>query len=159
MMHFEKMKARYRNEDVWKSFFCKLAIWNLATSLQINFFTDLNFQGFKVSFKILTITNGYMSFLYKMLEKHLWHSFLLFGGWNSATCTWNNVLYRRVVLQTVSKFSDKHKKQSSGGVLSKDVLKNFVKFTEKNIFAGFFFFAKLQAGNLKPVEAAAGDSL
>ena len=40
---------------------------------------------------------------------------------------------------------EKHKEQSSGGVLSKDVL---------NIFAGV---TKLQAGNLKPAEAAAGD--
>ena len=30
------------------------------------------------------------------------------------------------------KFSDKHKEQSSGGALSKDVLKTFVKFTEKS---------------------------
>ena len=40
---------------------------------------------------------------------------------------------------------ENHKEQSSGGVLSKDVL---------NIFAGV---TKLQAGNLKPAEAAAGD--
>ena len=53
------------------------------------------------------------------------------GGWNSATCTWNKVLYKRGVLKNFSKFSDKHKEQSSGGVLSKDVLKNFVKLTEK----------------------------
>ena len=53
------------------------------------------------------------------------------GGWNSLTCTWNKVLYKRGVLKNFSKFSDKHKEQSSGGVLSKDVLKNFVKFTEK----------------------------
>ena len=41
------------------------------------------------------------------------------------------VLYKRAVLKNFSKFTDKHKKQSSGGVLSKDVLKNFAKFTEK----------------------------
>ena len=33
-------------EDVWKSFFRKLTGWHLATSLQINFFTD-NFQKFQ----------------------------------------------------------------------------------------------------------------
>ena len=41
------------------------------------------------------------------------------------------MLYKRGVLKNFSKFSDKHKQQSSGGVLSKDVLKNFVKLTEK----------------------------
>ena len=41
------------------------------------------------------------------------------------------VLYKRGVLKNFPRFSDKHKKQSSGGALSKDVLKNFVKLTEK----------------------------
>ena len=55
--------------------------------------------------------------------------------------------------------SEKHKEQSSGGVPSKDVLKIFCKIHRKNIFAGVSFLTKLQAGNLKPAEAAAGDSL
>ena len=42
-------------------------------------------------------------------------------------------LCKRGVLKNFSKFSDKHKKQSSRGVLSKDVLKNFAKSTEKNL--------------------------
>ena len=46
------------------------------------------------------------------------------------------------------KFTNKLKKQSLGGVLSKDALKNFAKLTE-NIFAGVSFLMKLQAGNLK----------
>ena len=62
----------------------------------------------------------------------------------------------RGVLKNLSKFSAKHKEQSSGGVLSKDVLK---KFTKKNIFARVSFSTKLQAGNLNSAEAAAGDSL
>ena len=49
----------------------------------------------------------------------------------SVICTWNKVLYKRGVLKNLSKFSDKHKEQSSGGVLLKDILKNFVKLTEK----------------------------
>ena len=36
----EKMKAKYIEEYVWKSFFRKLAGWYLSTSLWINFFTD-----------------------------------------------------------------------------------------------------------------------
>ena len=67
------------------------------------------------------------------------------------------MLYKRGVLKNFSKSSDKHKEQSSGGVLSKDALKIFVKFTEKSIIAGVTFLTKLQAGNLKPAEAAAGD--
>ena len=66
------------------------------------------------------------------------------------------VLYKRGVLKNFSKFSDKHKEQSSEGVLSKDVLKNFEKLT-KNIFAGVSFLTKLQVRNLKLPEAAAGD--
>ena len=48
------------------------------------------------------------------------------------------VLYKRVVLKNLSKFTDKHKKLSSGGVLSKDVLKNFAKFIEKYLCRSFF---------------------
>ena len=44
------------------------------------------------------------------------------------------VLYKRGVLKNFSKFSDKHKEQSSGGVLSKDVLKNFEKLAKKLLY-------------------------
>ena len=64
--------------------------------------------------------------------------------------------YKSGDLKNFSRFLDKHKKQSSGGVLSKDVLKNFVKFAENNIFAGVSLLTKLQAGNLTLAEAAAG---
>ena len=127
-MHSQKMKAKCVREGVWKSFFRKIAGWHLATSLQINFFTD-SFQGLLVSFKILTSSNGYLSFLYKMLEKHLWNSFLLY----LVVEIWNKLLYKRGFLKNFSKFSDKHKEQSSGGVQPKDVLKNLVKFTGKHL--------------------------
>ena len=70
-----------------------------------------------------------------MFEKHLRNSFSLYlvveilqlaHEMNS----FPEVLYKRGVLKNLSKFSDKHKRQSSGGVLSKDVLKNFAKFAE-----------------------------
>ena len=48
------------------------------------------------------------------------------------------VPYKRGVLKNCSKFTDKHKKQSSGDVLSKDVLKNFTKFTEKYLWRSLF---------------------
>ena len=67
------------------------------------------------------------------------------------------MLYKKGVLKNFSKFSDKHRQQSSRGVLSKDLLKDFVKLTEKNISAGVSFLTKLQARDLKPAEAAAGD--
>ena len=35
--------------------------------------------------------------------------FAVSGGWNSVTCTWNKVLYKRDVLRNFSVFSDKHK--------------------------------------------------
>ena len=74
------------------------------------------------------------------------------------TSSFPEVLYKRGVLKNFSKFSDKHKRQSSGGVLSKDVLKSFAKFTKK-IFAGVSFLTKSQARNLKLAEAATGDGL
>ena len=43
------------------------------------------------------------------------------------------MLYEKGILKNFSKFSNKFKEQSSGGVLSKDALKNFVKFTEKHL--------------------------
>ena len=48
------------------------------------------------------------------------------------------VFYMRSILKT-SKFTDKHKKQSSGSVMSKDVLKTFAKFTEKHLSRSLIF--------------------
>ena len=45
IMFSEKMKAKFVKEDVWKSFFRKLAGSHLAISFQINFST-YNFQRF-----------------------------------------------------------------------------------------------------------------
>ena len=47
--------------------------------------------------------------------------------------SFSKVLYKRGVPKIFSKFTEKLKKQSSGGVLSKDVLKIFSKFTEKHL--------------------------
>ena len=71
------------------------------------------------------------------------------------------VLYKKCVLKNVSKFTDKHKKQSSRvrfSVKRKDVLKN-LQNSQQNIFSGVTFLIKLQAGNLQPSEAATGDGL
>ena len=43
-----------------------------------------------------------------------------------------------LVLKNFSKFTDKHKKQSFGGILSKDVLENWAKFTEKHLCRSLF---------------------
>ena len=53
------------------------------------------------------------------------------------------------------KFIDKLMKTSSGGVLSKDVLKSFAKSTEKYLCGNLFF--KMQTGNLKLSETITGD--
>ena len=82
----------------------------------------------------MTSSNGYLLFLYKMLEKHLWNSFLLY----LVVEIWNKLLYKRGFLKNFSKFSDKHKQQSSGCVQSKDVLKNFANFTGKNLCWSLF---------------------
>ena len=70
------------------------------------------------------------------------------------------MIYKTSVLKNFSKFIDKHKKQYSGGALSKE--KMFLKILQslhKNIFAGVSLLIKSQAGNLKFSEAATGDVL
>ena len=64
------------------------------------------------------------------------------------------VLYKRYVLKNLSKFTEKkHKKQSSGGALTKDFLTNFAKFTEKYIF-GILFSNKIAGWNPKTVRSS-----
>ena len=71
-----------------------------------------------------------------MLENHLLKSFLLYllveiPQLVNEVSSFLEVLYKRGVLKNFSKFSDKHKKQPSVSVLSKNVLQKFAKFTEK----------------------------
>ena len=68
------------------------------------------------------------------------------------------MFYKRGDLKNFSKFTDKHKKQPSGGVLSRDALKKFANFTDKHLCPSLFLM-KLKAGNLKLSEAATGDAL
>ena len=53
------------------------------------------------------------------------------------------VLYKRCELKNFSSFTDEHKKQPFGSVLSKDVLKNFGKFKEKS-FCWSLIFNKVE---------------
>ena len=88
--------------------------------------------------------------------------FILSGGWNSATCTWNKLFPRGALKngwsEKLLKITGKHKKQSSGGVLWKDVLKNFANLTEKCL-CWSPFFNKAAGGNLKLSEASTGNVL
>ena len=69
------------------------------------------------------------------------------------------MLYKRSVLKN-SKFKDKHKKQSCGGVLPKGkMFSKILQNSHKNIFSGASFLIKLRAGNLKPSEEATGNVL
>ena len=64
------------------------------------------------------------------------------------------VLYKRYVLKNLSKFTEKkHKKQSSGGALTKAFLTNFAKFTEKYIF-GILFSNKIAGWKPKTVRSS-----
>ena len=91
------------------------------------------------------LSNGYFSFFYKMLEKHLWNSFSLYLLVEilqlvHEISSSSEVLYERGVLKNFSQFTDKLKKQSSGGVLSKYVLKNFAKLTGKHLCRNLFIY-------------------
>ena len=72
--------------------------------------------------------------------------------------SFREVLYKRGVLKNFPKFKDKHKKQSSAGVLSKDVHNNFAKFIEKHICRSLFFY-KVALWKPELSEAATGDAL
>ena len=80
-----------------------------------------------------------------MLEIHLSNTFILYlvveilQLVHETISSFPEVLYKRGNLNHFSKFTDKHKKQSSGGLLSKDNLKNFAKLTEKNLWWSLFF--------------------
>ena len=65
------------------------------------------------------------------------------------------VLFKRSVLKNVLEFTDKHKKQSSGGVLSKGkyVLAKVCKIHKKTSEVSFFN----KGAGWKPSEAATGD--
>ena len=152
-----KMNAKYMNEDVWK-FFRKFAGWHLSTSSKINFVTD-KIQGFWLNklFRMAT-SRSCIERLQSICEIFFfcciyWLKFCL--QLTHEISFWE-VLYRRRVPENFSKFTDKHKKQSSGGVLSKHVLKNYAKFTE---IVEVSFLIKLQAANPKLSEAATGDDL
>ena len=49
------------------------------------------------------------------------------------------MLYKRGDQKNFSKFTDKHKNQSSTGVLTKEVLKSFAKFVDKRLCWSFVF--------------------
>ena len=95
----------------------------------------------------------------------MWNTFLLYVVVEirqlvNEISSFPEVLYERGDLKNFSKFTDKHKKQSSGGVLSKE--KMFLKIlqnSQKNIFTGVSFIIKVHPVNLKLSEAATGDIL
>ena len=72
-----------------------------------------------------------------MLENHMGNSFLMnvfeIPQLVHEICSFLEVLYKKSVLKSFSKFTDKHKKQSSRGDLSEFLVKNFAKFTEKHL--------------------------
>ena len=86
------------------------------------------------------LSSGYFSFLCKMLEKHLWNSFLLYLLVEFLLLVHEITSLEEVkrgILKNLSKLIDKHEKQPRG-VLSKDVLQNFEKFTEKHLCRSLF---------------------
>ena len=79
-----------------------------------------------------------------MLEKHLRNSFSLYLlveilQFVHEISSFSEVLYKRDVLKNFLKFTDKLQKKSSGGVLSKHVLKNLANFTEKHLCGNHCF--------------------
>ena len=76
--------------------------------------------------------------------KALWYRFLLHQLTEILHLVYEissfpEVLFKRDDLKNFSKFTDKHNKQSSGGVLSIDVLKIFAKFTGEHLCRSLCF--------------------
>ena len=67
---------------MWKTFFSKLSGWHLATSQQINFFTD-SFQGFWLNEHIPMA----VSCFYTKCLKSTCEIVLVYAGWNPVTCS------------------------------------------------------------------------
>ena len=118
-------------EDVWKSFFRKLAGCGIS-QLHCRLTSSLiAFRDFKYPLRFYRLRMATARSIIKCLKNTYKKFFTLSGGWSSVTCTWNKMLYKRGVLKNFSKLSDQQNKQSYRGVLSKEVLKRFVKFSEK----------------------------
>ena len=123
----EKMKAKHIKEDSWKRFFGKLAGWHLSIPFQITSFTD-NFQELELNERL------HFSFCIKCLRNTceiVFYCICCFVQFVHEISSFVEVHNKGGVLKNFSKFTDKHKKQSWGGVLSKDVLKYFVKLYRK----------------------------
>ena len=129
-------------DDVWKSFFRKLAGWYLATSLRINLIAE-NFQGFSVNERLRMVTfcscikclkNTCQTVFYCICWLHFCKLYM--------KQRFLEVLYETCVLKNFSNFTNikkQHKQQSSGGILSKDVHKKFAKFTKKKLPEFLFY--------------------
>ena len=109
-----------------------------------NFITDeLLHRYFSGILSKWTPANGYFLFLYKILEKNLRTTFLLYQVLKFCNFPWNKQfprgVFKRGNVKNFSKFTDEYKKQSSGDVLSREVLTNFGKFTCKHLCWSLFF--------------------
>ena len=149
-VYSEKMKAKYIKMDVWK-FFCKLAGWHLATSLQINLFTG-NFKGFWVNERLRMATSREclksiceaVFFPYLVVEiRQLVHEISSFPK----------------VFWKTSQKSQINTRSSHPEVFYQKLFLINLQSLQKNIFAGVCFLIKMQAGNLTLSEATTGDVL
>ena len=149
-MYSEKMKAKYMKEDVWKSITLQIGmsqLHNRLTSSQTEILSKW------------TPSNGYFSILYKMLEKHLWNSFLLYLVVEILQLVHKIAVCLRCSIKEVFWKTSQNSQINtrSRGALSKE--KMFLKILQKSQKNGVSFYIKLQAGNLKPSEAVTGDVL
>ena len=82
---------------------------------------------------------------------------MVYGGWNSVTCTWNkqfpNGTYKRGDLKNFSRFTD------NISIHPEVFGQNILQSSQKIVFAGVSFLIKLQAGNLRLSKAVTGNVL
>ena len=152
LAHFQSLFERSNRDAFWeneskihegrcvKEFFHKLAGEHLATSLQINFFTD-NLQ--VLQYCKWTPSKGYFSFFYKMpestCEMYVLYVLVEILQLVHEISSSSGFTYKRAILKNFSNFTDKHDKKSSAGILSKNVFKNFAKLRERYLRRNLFF--------------------
>ena len=103
--------------------------------------------------------NGYFSFLYKMLEKRLWNSFLLYLVVEKLQKAVSQRCSIKEVFWKTSQSLQINIRSSHPEVFSQKIFLKVLQNSQKNIFVGVYFLTKLQTGNLILLETATGDVL
>ena len=149
LAHFQSLFGRINRDALWKNE-GKLHEGRCMSVFFVNFQVAVSQLHYRITSSEISIkwtpSNGYFSFLYKMLQKHLWNSFLLYLVVKilqllyeisscPARCSIKQVFWKasqnsQINGRSIHPEVFRHKK---------DVFKDFAKFTEKHLYWSLFF--------------------